>query len=163
MGCSFSYNVSPIQKVRGIVYRVNDGLVEYLLLQRHSGTWQFPQGKVEPEEDSIDALLREIGEETGLPILSVSDTADRSVYTDKRSNRIALESYAVEVPMGEVAVIGDEHQDMEWVKPSEVPDYLAKHPEQVEVLRQVHQMRGREMSESTLSLVESDFLDSFLA
>jgi len=48
---------------------IEDGRV--LLAQRKSGThlagaWEFPGGKVEPDEDPRDALVRELEEELGI-------------------------------------------------------------------------------------------------
>ena len=37
-----------------------------LLLQSPDGTWDLPGGKVEPGEDVLDGLIREVQEETGL-------------------------------------------------------------------------------------------------
>jgi len=49
------------------VVRAADGRI---LLQRHreDGDWGLPGGAVEPEEDPLDALVREVWEETALEI-----------------------------------------------------------------------------------------------
>lgn len=45
-----------------------DGKVEtkYLLLYQGKGYWNFPKGKLEQEERSFEAAIRETGEETGI-------------------------------------------------------------------------------------------------
>lgn len=45
-----------------------DGKVEtkYLLLYQGRGYWNFPKGKLEQEERSFEAAIRETGEETGI-------------------------------------------------------------------------------------------------
>lgn len=45
-----------------------DGKTEtkYLLLYQGRGYWNFPKGKIEQEERSFDAALRETAEETGI-------------------------------------------------------------------------------------------------
>jgi 8-oxo-dGTP pyrophosphatase MutT (NUDIX family) len=46
-----------------------DGKLEtkYLLLYHGRGYWNFPKGKIEKEERSVQAALREVSEETGIP------------------------------------------------------------------------------------------------
>ncbi len=62
----------PIDVAVGILMKPNG---EVLLAQRPSGKpyagyWEFPGGKVEPEESVFDALRREFVEELGVEILS---------------------------------------------------------------------------------------------
>jgi 8-oxo-dGTP diphosphatase len=59
---------SPLVLVSAAVILSGDRV---LLTQRKSGThlagaWEFPGGKVEPDEDPRDALLRELTEELGV-------------------------------------------------------------------------------------------------
>ncbi len=56
----------------GIV--VHDGPDRVLVLERsdHPGSWQFPQGGIEPGEEYREAALRELHEETGLTQANVS-------------------------------------------------------------------------------------------
>lgn len=51
----------------GVVYKVQDGNVLWLLVQ-HSGYhgWIFPKGHIEPGEKSHEAALREVLEESGV-------------------------------------------------------------------------------------------------
>ncbi|MDP3999556.1 MAG: NUDIX domain-containing protein [bacterium] len=46
-----------------------DGKIEpkYLMLYHGGGYWNFPKGKLEQDERSFNAALREVGEETGIP------------------------------------------------------------------------------------------------
>jgi 8-oxo-dGTP diphosphatase len=71
-----------------IAVLVRDG--HFLVARRATGLhlggfWEFPGGKVEPGEEPLDALRREVGEETGLAfgdavLLSVEEYA----YPDRR-------------------------------------------------------------------------------
>jgi putative (di)nucleoside polyphosphate hydrolase len=64
----------PGDSTRSETFRANVGIVvrdehgQVLVLERsgHPGTWQFPQGGIEPRENRRDAALRELREETGL-------------------------------------------------------------------------------------------------
>ncbi|MBI5306723.1 NUDIX domain-containing protein [Candidatus Wolfebacteria bacterium] len=49
-----------------IIYRKTGGGVKFLLLYHGGGYWNFPKGKIEAEEKSFQAAVREIREETGL-------------------------------------------------------------------------------------------------
>ena len=49
-----------------IIYRKTLEGVKFLLLYHGGGYWNFPKGKIEAEEKSFQAALREIREETGL-------------------------------------------------------------------------------------------------
>lgn len=62
------------QQVVGAVIDVDDRI---LLLQRptddfRGGTWELPSGKVEPGEDLLAALHREVTEETNLTIADIT-------------------------------------------------------------------------------------------
>jgi 8-oxo-dGTP pyrophosphatase MutT (NUDIX family) len=49
-----------------IIYRKTKEGIKFLLLYHGGGYWNFPKGKIEAEEKSFQAALREIREETGL-------------------------------------------------------------------------------------------------
>lgn len=62
-----------IQSAWGIVYYIaSDGTPRYLLIKRHalSGKieWVAPKGKIQGSEDIQQTALREVSEETGIPI-----------------------------------------------------------------------------------------------
>lgn len=60
----------------GVVFRVTDGGLLYLLIRDSYKNWGFPKGHVERGELPEDAALREVSEETGL-----HDLALRGVIT----------------------------------------------------------------------------------
>jgi mutator protein MutT len=39
--------------------------------KRHGGLWEFPGGKIEPDESDFDAVQRELGEELGVRVRAV--------------------------------------------------------------------------------------------
>jgi 8-oxo-dGTP pyrophosphatase MutT (NUDIX family) len=49
-----------------VVFRDQRGGREFLVLLSAHGPWEFPKGKLEPGETTLDAALRELREETGL-------------------------------------------------------------------------------------------------
>ena len=63
---------SPSVTVDAVATRVRDGAIEALMIQRGAnppewkGKWAFPGGFVDVGEDPLDAVLRELREETGV-------------------------------------------------------------------------------------------------
>ncbi|EJL6752053.1 NUDIX domain-containing protein [Vibrio alginolyticus] len=54
-----------IPGVAGVILNENK---ELLLQQKLDGTWSLPAGMIEPQESPVQALLREVREETGLVV-----------------------------------------------------------------------------------------------
>ncbi|HJQ22119.1 MAG TPA: NUDIX domain-containing protein [Gemmatimonadaceae bacterium] len=61
----------------GVVFRVVDGAVRYLLIRDSYGHWGFPKGHVERGERADTAALREVMEETGLRAVDIAAKIDR--------------------------------------------------------------------------------------
>ena len=100
--------------VRGIL-KNKDGKI--LIVKRHPKSrtdpemWELPGGKVEKGEFFVDALVREIKEETNLDV-KVGDFAEaiQNDYMHKRTVQIIM--YLEDIT-GEVK-ISDEHTDWMW-------------------------------------------------
>ena len=56
----------------GLLYVSLKGVIvrrgQILLLRKHSGRWDLPGGRLDPDESPKQCLLREIAEETGLAV-----------------------------------------------------------------------------------------------
>lgn len=106
-----------------VVVLVNDD-DEVCISLRHKdvhqgGLWEFPGGKVEPDETVEDALIREIDEELNVqikrfrPLITIMHT-----YSDKH---VCLHVYKALFYSGEVE--GLEGQQVKWAKVSLLSDY----------------------------------------
>ena len=86
--------------------------------------WELPGGKIEPEETPIDALYREIKEETGL---DVHDPKLLGIHTHHWrfpdvTKQIFLVVYRVQATTTDVKLDPDEDDTYKWVT---VDEYLA--------------------------------------
>ena len=104
------------------VIKDEDGKI--LITQRNlqkaqGGLWEFPGGKIEPNETKENAIIREIKEELDIDI-EVENYLSEKVfnYPEKDINLIALECKKVN---GNIKLL--EHEDYKWVKNSELDNF----------------------------------------
>ena len=87
--------------------------------QDQGGLWEFPGGKREHGEDSIDALKRELAEELAIEIGSAElFLVQRHEYPAKI---VHLEFFRVRTWRGEAR--GAEGQEIQWAKIEELVNY----------------------------------------
>lgn len=103
-----------------VVYRQQNGKIEYLLLesQNKGHFWGFPKGHVEGDESLLETATREIKEETQLT-LPIDDSFH--VYTEydlPNGNRKQMTLYTAELKEGK-----DIHLQAEEIKNSGWFDY----------------------------------------
>lgn len=89
------------------------------LKKAQGGLWEFPGGKIEPNETKEDAIVREIKEEFDMDIVC-DGYFDEKVYTypEKQINLIALNC----------SMVGDkysvlEHEQVAWISKEEFENY----------------------------------------
>ena len=98
----------------------------YLLLRRSSscrnnaGKWDLPGGKADPEESLDAALLREIGEETGLQAVLESLLGHVEVELGDRALSYRICEARV---TGGVLRLSGEHDSHAWVRAGELCGY----------------------------------------
>lgn len=80
------------------------------------GLWEFPGGKLEPEETAEHALIREIKEELGLEILSYSYLSEH--YHQYPNKRVHLIIFHVSQFLGTPTCLEDQ-VGMRWLAKSE--------------------------------------------
>lgn len=63
-----------------VVYTVNNGEIQYLLVQQLNGNYGFPKGHVEANETEIETATREIKEETNLNVIFIDGFRESNIY-----------------------------------------------------------------------------------
>ena len=121
---------------------------QYLLLRKKStGLWEVPGGEVEGEEGSLEAIMRELEEETSINkedierLLVIKDEKE-NVKTDRGLR--ASQTYIVIIPYDKRITIKDlnteEHDAFAWRSSNEAMEYLKE--------------RGRRGGKSTLYIIK---------
>jgi 8-oxo-dGTP pyrophosphatase MutT (NUDIX family) len=110
----------PVATVGALIH---DGAGKLLMVKTHKWghRWGIPGGKIKRGESSLDALRREILEETGLEIsdlrfVLVQDCIDSAEF--QRPEHFLLLNYVARATSAEV-VLNDEAQEFRWVNPAE--------------------------------------------
>lgn len=116
----------PVQ-VEAIIFRINSGRIEYLLLKRlpeRNGFWQPVTGGVEEGESRDEALHREIMEETGIEnLVRVIEDIHYFEFSDPNLNKEYV--YGVEVVATEKVMFdGKEHSEYRWCHIQEATQLL---------------------------------------
>jgi dATP pyrophosphohydrolase len=116
----------PIE-VEAIIFRRRGNVIEYLLLKRlpeKNGFWQPVTGGVEEGETRVEALRREIGEETGIKnLVRVMEDLFYFEFSDPDLNQEYV--YGVEVSATEKVVLdGKEHSEYRWCRIQEAIQLL---------------------------------------
>lgn len=103
--------MKDVEAVAAIIHR--DGA--FLATQRgygeFEGMWEFPGGKIEPDESPEDAIKREIKEELGIDI-----TIDKFLCTTKYdypSFHLTMHCYLCGIETGEIEL--REHKSARWL------------------------------------------------
>ena len=68
-----------------IVFRVNDGILEVLLVHHNLGHWGIPKGHVEEGENEEETAIREVFEETGISSIVIPGFREKITYSPKEN------------------------------------------------------------------------------
>lgn len=104
------------------VIKNDDGKI--LIAQRNlkksqGGLWEFPGGKIEPNESREEAIVREIKEELTIDIEVEGYLAEKVFnYSDKDVNLIAMKCRILK---GDIKLT--EHEDAKWVNEDELDQF----------------------------------------
>jgi len=122
--CGNDHWPKPSLAVDAVATRKNGNETEVLLIQRGNnpwkGSWAFPGGFVELNEDPLDAVIRELKEETGIvgedpEVLTVRGAPDR----DPRKHIVSI-FYRIQIKSNSIPSAGDDAAHAEWISVKKV-------------------------------------------
>ncbi|MEI7667654.1 MAG: NUDIX hydrolase [Erysipelotrichaceae bacterium] len=88
-------------------------------LDDDGGTWEFTGGSIDHNESPIDALRREVYEETGISDLVI----EHLLYAVKTNRDIIIIEYVCSSNTTKIT-LSEEHSDYAWVAKSDLNKYL---------------------------------------
>ena len=101
-----------VEVVAGIIYKDDKFLIAQRNLKKaQGGLWEFPGGKVEPEESYQDALKREIKEEFNADIEVGGFVGENVHHYPERD--IKLIFYKAKLISDKMELL--EHEDIRWI------------------------------------------------
>src|SRR3989344_3227225 len=134
-----------------VVFRRTDEGPKFLLLYHGGRYWNFPKGKIEAEEKSLEAAARETGEETGLKAADLRlkkkfKAYERfTFYRNKKRIFKTVIFYLAETRRRQIEV-SSEHEGFGWFLYKDAQRLLKSYKESENVLRQAYQFlrKGQE-------------------
>ncbi|MSO53207.1 MAG: NUDIX hydrolase [Acidobacterium sp.] len=120
------YPSHPVVGVGAVVVRHGRVLIIKRAHEPRKGEWSLPGGHLDLGESLIDAVRREVKEETGLevhpgPIIETFDRVHRDPDGRIRFHFVIVD-FVCEAPSGE-AVAGSDAEAVAWVTPAELDAY----------------------------------------
>jgi 8-oxo-dGTP diphosphatase len=126
-----AYAVAAEERALGVVQVVGAALVDgnrVLVAQRaggpYDGCWEFPGGKVEPGEDHLTALVREIGEELGVAVVPqefLGEVVLDGVVAGGVPGASTLRVWSARVAAGG-SLTAHEHAELRWLTADELEE-----------------------------------------
>ena len=126
-----------------IIFRKTREGLKFLLLYHGRGYWNFPKGKLEKEERSWQAALREVREETGLKSSELKfienfKTYEKFFYSRGKEKILKVVIlYLAETKQPKITVSW-EHEGYGWFSFNEAKKLLEKYQENIRILTTVH-------------------------
>lgn len=124
--------MKKIEVVAAIIEKNNQFLATQRGYGEFKGMWEFPGGKIEPDENKQDALLREIKEELDVAVLIKRYLC--TVEYQYPTFHLTMHCYICKIDQGEIIL--NEHLAAKWLLADEL-DQVEWLPADIEVVEQL--------------------------
>ncbi|MBU3143320.1 bis(5'-nucleosyl)-tetraphosphatase [Clostridium sp. CF012] len=122
-----------------VIYRKIDGNLEFLIIShRNDGHWGFPKGHAEKNESEKETAVREVFEETGLPVTLMDGFRISVEYLIKQDTNKEVVYFLAEVQDQIVHIEVEEVVDYKWLSFQQTKQRLS-YKSSKEVLEQANQ------------------------
>ncbi|WP_345493976.1 NUDIX hydrolase [Nocardia callitridis] len=88
----------------------------------HGGMFELPGGGLESGETFAECVARELFEETGLRVRTITDYRGGFDYATRTKAKVRKYSFVVEAEPGEIALAPGEHDAYAWIGPGELDE-----------------------------------------
>ncbi len=140
-----------------IVFRHSPDGPRFLLLYHGGAYWNFPKGKIESEEESMEAALRETREETGLRQADLRLARGFNAYEKfffRRAGQQTFKTvifYLAETRHADIHLSSREHKGYGWFLYRDAKQILNKYKDSQRVLDQAYAFLKRDRSKNQKS------------
>ncbi|GIV91320.1 MAG: NUDIX hydrolase [Chloroflexus sp.] len=123
--------MKPIHGVGAVVYRIQpDGTIEILLIRKRKGFWSLPKGKLKRDEPALEAIVREVREETHVTaeVVDMLGSIDYLISGPRGQQRKIVDYYLLRAIKGRARPTGGSEQivAVAWVPLAEAIDRLQR-------------------------------------
>ena len=142
----FEESHPPIVTVGGLIYN-NAGQVLMIRTHKWSNLWGIPGGKIKWGETSVEALRREIKEETNLAVTDIEFVLVQDCIHSKefyRDAHFVLLNYTCRAEGPLEVTLNDEAREFRWVKPAEAMELPLNQQTRTLLLAVTERKRTRE-------------------
>lgn len=142
-----------------IIYRKTKDGFKFLILYHGRNYWNFPKGKIESEEKSWQAAIREIREETGLNRIDLKIDNIFKAYekfafwrrlADKNVKVFKIVIFYLAETRKRTVNISEEHDGYGWFTYKEALEILGKYKDSQKMLSQANSFLRRKQQKISL-------------
>lgn len=110
---------NKVLKAGAVILSMEDRRNIALLYRGKQGDWTFPKGHVDGGETPEKTIVREVGEETGLPVRIIMELPDHR-YTNETEGVVVTKMYLVQSLDDSKMRLEFPTDDLQWIPYNEV-------------------------------------------